>query len=46
VIRSLDFNPNDTFATILFESQVAAESAVQSMRGYPLGGPENRIRVK
>jgi len=45
VISRVDFEKGDTEATIQFESIDAASAAVKEMRGFPLGGPDNRIRI-
>ncbi|TDH13475.1 hypothetical protein EPR50_G00033190 [Perca flavescens] len=44
-IRSIDYGKGDSFAYIQYESLDAAQAACGQMRGFPLGGPERRLRV-
>lgn len=44
-IRSVDYTKGDTFAYIQYKSLDAAQAACGRMRGFPLGGPEWRLRV-
>lgn len=44
-IRSIDYVKGDSFAYIQYESLDAAQAACTQMRGFPLGGPERRLRV-
>ncbi|XP_021167007.2 putative RNA-binding protein 15B [Fundulus heteroclitus] len=44
-IRKIDYVKGDTFAYIQYESLDAAQAACTQMRGFPLGGPEHRLRV-
>ena len=44
-IKSIDYQKGDTHAYILYEMVDAAQAAVQEMRGFPLGGPEKRLRI-
>jgi len=44
-IRKIDFVKGDNHAYIQYDSIDAAQAACQEMRGYPLGGPERRLRV-
>ncbi|KAJ8360994.1 hypothetical protein SKAU_G00175190 [Synaphobranchus kaupii] len=44
-IRTVDYAKGDTFAYIQYESLDAAQAACAQMRGFPLGGPERRLRV-
>ena len=45
VMRGVDYEKGDTEATIQYESIDAAQAAVTEMRGFPLGGPDKRIRI-
>ena len=45
VIRSIDFGPGSAHAIISFATEPAAEAAATAMKGYPLGGCDNRISV-
>lgn len=45
VIKSLNYNPGCSSAQILYSTPDGAEAAVKTMRGYPLGGSDKRIRV-
>ncbi|KAM8868591.1 putative RNA-binding protein 15B [Synchiropus picturatus] len=44
-IRNIDYSKGDSFAYIQYESLDAAQAACTQMRGFPLGGPERRLRV-
>ncbi|KAJ8388119.1 hypothetical protein AAFF_G00147370 [Aldrovandia affinis] len=44
-IRTIDYAKGDSFAYIQYESLDAAQAACAQMRGFPLGGPERRLRV-
>ena len=45
VMGHVEFEKGDCDATIQYESIDAASAAVKEMRGFPLGGPDCRIRV-
>lgn len=44
-IKKIEYQKGDTCAYILYESVEAATSAVKEMRGFPLGGPDKRLRT-
>ena len=44
-IKKIDYIKSDTNAYILYDSIDAAQAAVKEMRGFPLGGPDRRLRV-
>ncbi len=44
-IKSIEYLKGDNFAYILYEMVDAAQAAVQEMRGFPLGGPDRRLRL-
>ncbi|XP_044735178.1 RNA-binding protein spenito [Chrysoperla carnea] len=44
-IKKIDYAKGDNQAYILYDSIDAAQAAVKEMRGFPLGGPERRLRV-
>eukprot|EP00062_Callorhinchus_milii_P014133 gi/632962984/ref/XP_007897629.1/ PREDICTED: putative RNA-binding protein 15 [Callorhinchus milii] len=44
-IRSIDYRKGDSWAYIQYESLDAAQAACTQMRGFPLGGPDRRLRV-
>ncbi|XP_061114283.1 putative RNA-binding protein 15B [Conger conger] len=44
-IRTVDYAKGDSFAYVQYESLDAAQAACAQMRGFPLGGPERRLRV-
>ena len=44
-IRKIDFVKGDNHAYIQYDSIDAAQAACQDMRGFPLGGPDRRLRV-
>lgn len=43
-IKKIEYQKGDTSTYILYESIEAAQAAVKEMRGFPLGGPERRLR--
>ena len=45
VMGRVEYEKGDTDATIQYESIDAASAAVNEMRGFPLGGPDKRIRI-
>ncbi|XP_051271390.1 RNA-binding protein 15 [Dicentrarchus labrax] len=44
-IRTIDYRKGEAWAYIQYESLDAAQAACTHMRGFPLGGPERRLRV-
>nr|MBE5726625.1 spenito [Cucujiformia] len=44
-IKKIDYVKGDSQAYILYDSIDAAQAAVKEMRGFPLGGPERRLRT-
>lgn len=44
-IRKIDFVKGENHAYIQYDSIDAAQAACQEMRGFPLGGPDKRLRV-
>jgi RNA-binding protein 15 len=44
-IKKIDYMKGDNQAYILYDSIDAATAAVKEMRGFPLGGPERKLRV-
>jgi RNA-binding protein 15 len=44
-IKKIDWNKGDIQAFITYETIDAAQAAVKDMRGYPLGGPDKRVRT-
>lgn len=44
-IRTIDYTKDDVWAYIQYESLDAAQAACTHMRGFPLGGPDRRLRV-
>ncbi len=44
-IKTIDYVKGDNFAHILYEMVDAAQAAVHEMRGFPLGGPDKRLRI-
>lgn len=44
-IKKIDYIKGDSNAYILYDSIDAATAAVKEMRGFPLGGPDRRLRV-
>lgn len=45
VIKKIEYAKGDTCAHVFYEMLDAAQTAVQEMRGFPLGGPEKRLRI-
>merc|ERR1719347_307781 len=43
--KKIEFQKGDTQAHIFYEVIDAAQAAVSEMRGFPLGGPDKRIRI-
>ena len=44
-IKKIEYVKGDTHAYILYESLDAAQAAVKEMRGFPLGGPDKKLRT-
>ncbi|XP_043933732.1 putative RNA-binding protein 15B [Protopterus annectens] len=44
-ITTIDYVKGDSFAYVQYESLDAAQAACAQMRGFPLGGPDRRLRV-
>ncbi|XP_022099422.1 putative RNA-binding protein 15 [Acanthaster planci] len=44
-IRKIDYFKGDDYAYIQYETLEAAQAAASNMRGFPLGGPNRRLRV-
>lgn len=44
-IRTIDYRKGEVWAYIQYESLDAAQAAWTNMRGFPLGGPDRRLRV-
>ncbi|XP_040015625.1 RNA-binding protein 15-like [Xiphias gladius] len=44
-IRTIDYRKGEVWAYIQYESLDAAQAACTHMRGFPLGGPDRRLRV-
>lgn len=44
-IRKIDYVKGETFAYVQYETLEAAQVAANNMRGFPLGGPDRRLRV-
>nr|NVI76325.1 spenito [Cucujiformia] len=44
-IKKIDYVKGESQAFILYDSIDAAQAAVKEMRGFPLGGPERRLRT-
>lgn len=44
-IKKIEYQKGDSCAYVLYESIEAATSAVKEMRGFPLGGPDRRLRT-
>lgn len=44
-IKKIEYTKGDTYAYITYESIDAATAAVKEMRGFPLGGPDKRLRI-
>lgn len=44
-IKKIEYAKGEAQAFILYDSIDAAQAAVKEMRGFPLGGPERRLRI-
>nr|NVI76278.1 spenito [Cucujiformia] len=44
-IKNIEYVKSDNQAYILYDSIDAAQAAVKEMRGFPLGGPDRRLRT-
>ncbi|XP_066142813.1 RNA-binding protein spenito [Euwallacea fornicatus] len=44
-IKKIEYTKGDNQAYILYDSIDAAQAAVKEMRGFPLGGPDRRLRT-
>lgn len=44
-IQKIEYHKGEPNANIYYETLEAAQAAVQEMRGFPLGGPDKRIRI-
>jgi RNA-binding protein 15 len=44
-IQKIEYHKGEPEAHIYYETLEAAQAAVTEMRGFPLGGPEKRIRI-
>nr|MBE5726592.1 spenito [Cucujiformia] len=44
-IKKIDYVKGESHAFILYDSIDAAQAAVKEMRGFPLGGPERKLRT-
>lgn len=44
-IKKIEYVKGDNQAYILYDSIDAAQAAVKEMRGFPLGGPDRRLRI-
>ncbi len=44
-IRKIDYVKGEPFAYVQYETLDAAQVAANNMRGFPLGGPDRRLRV-
>ncbi|KAL7643043.1 UNVERIFIED_CONTAM: hypothetical protein RMT77_006332 [Armadillidium vulgare] len=44
-IKKIEYHKGDSCAYILYESLDAAQAAVKEMRGFPLGGPDKKLRT-
>lgn len=44
-IKKIEYQKGDTSTYISYESIEAAQAAVKEMRGFPLGGPDRRLRI-
>ncbi|XP_077385197.1 RNA-binding protein 15-like isoform X2 [Festucalex cinctus] len=44
-IRTIDYRKGEAWAYVQYESLDAAQAACTHMRGFPLGGPDRRLRV-
>ena len=45
VIHRIEWPHGKNYAYVLYDNIDAAQAAIQDMRGFPLGGPEKRLRV-
>nr|XP_061788223.1 RNA-binding protein 15-like [Nerophis lumbriciformis] len=45
IIRTIDYRKGEAWAYIQYESLDAAQAACTHMQGFPLGGPDRRLRV-
>lgn len=44
-IKKIEYNKGDPWAHVFYEMLDAAQAAVLEMRGFPLGGPDKRLRI-
>lgn len=44
-IKKIEYTKGDNHAYITYETIDAAQAAVKEMRGFPLGGPDKRLRI-
>eukprot|EP00095_Tigriopus_kingsejongensis_P002298 snap_masked-scaffold1442_size41114-processed-gene-0.7 protein:Tk02298 transcript:snap_masked-scaffold1442_size41114-processed-gene-0.7-mRNA-1 annotation:"predicted protein" len=44
-IQKIEYQKGNGHAHVFYETLEAAQAAVQEMRGFPLGGPDKRIRI-
>jgi len=44
-IKKIEYRKGDPWAHVFYEMLDAAQAAVQEMRGFPLGGPDRRLRI-
>ena len=44
-IKRIDYRKGEPWAHIYYDVLDAAQAAVQEMRGFPLGGPDKRLRI-
>ncbi|CAG5120429.1 unnamed protein product [Candidula unifasciata] len=44
-IQHIEWPRNKNFAYVIYDSIDAAQAACQQMRGFPLGGPDKRLRL-
>lgn len=44
-IQHIEWPRNKNFAYVIYDSIDAAQAACQQMRGFPLGGPDRRLRL-
>ncbi|VVC97014.1 RNA-binding protein spenito [Leptidea sinapis] len=44
-IKKIEYEKGEPHAYILYDSIDAAQAAVKEMRGFPLGGPDRRLRI-
>ncbi|XP_074644871.1 RNA-binding protein spenito-like [Tubulanus polymorphus] len=45
VINKIEWTAGKNYAYVLYDSIDAAQAANQEMRGFPLGGPDRRLRI-